>query len=120
MSLYADESRVDFGDDDVPSFGRAVLRPTTEWMTEERESTPLITLLRSGQAACATSDLPAEAWFPQGRPSNAVVLVCLSCPVRRLCRTAAEDEFGVWAGLNRERRVQEVWTNPPQLTRTTA
>lgn len=101
-------TRSETSDDDTAVTTRKVLRPTSEWMTEEVEPTPLRELLRTGQAACATSDLPPEAWFPtNGRPTNAAALVCLTCPVRITCGTVGTEEFGVWGGQMPSRRFVE-------------
>jgi len=67
------------------------------------------------QAACATSDLPPDAWFPntthRKRQTQLALRVCAGCPVRQHCLDYALGEsrasrplFGVWGGTTYHQR----------------
>jgi WhiB family redox-sensing transcriptional regulator len=60
----------------------------------------------AGRAACATAD--PETFFPVGNEQDAAAKqYCARCPVCDFCRhyaLAANEEFGVWGGLNEAER----------------
>ena len=73
-------------------------------------------------AACTTSDLGPDAWFPVG-PEGWVralqaIAVCRSCPSQGSCAewaTARPDVFGIWGGTTERQRRDIRWRGKRQI-----
>ena len=62
----------------------------------------------AGSALCTQAD-PEIFFPPKGNPGTEAKQVCASCPVRGECLAyaiEADEEFGIWGGLNRAERLR--------------
>jgi WhiB family transcriptional regulator, redox-sensing transcriptional regulator len=77
---------------------------------------PLITSALAGtalgkwteHALCTRTD-PELFFPPKGNPGTEAKQICASCPVRGECLAyaiEADEEFGIWGGLNRAERLR--------------